>query len=206
MLLTTIVVGPLEVNCYVVGCPKTKHVFIIDPGDDPEHILSVIRQKQFLPKAIINTHAHIDHVGAVSDIQKTWDIPYYIHAHDLNLLQALEIQKQQFGLYLSGIPKVDMVLSDRQRLTIGECQLAVIHTPGHSPGSICIMGEGWLLSGDTLFSGSIGRTDLPGGDMNEILTSIHSRLLVLDDDIAVYPGHGPATSIRQERHHNPFLS
>jgi len=205
MILECVIVGPLEVNCYLVGCEESREIFIIDPGDDLAEIEETIKDLDYIPRGIINTHGHIDHAGGVDALMKKLDLPYYIHCGDLPVLQALDAQSNQFGLFLSGIPTPSGYLSDGQVLEIGKIKLQVIHTPGHSPGGICLLTEDCLISGDTLFAGSIGRSDLPGGDGFTLIESIKTKLMVLDENTRVYPGHGPKSSIEFELQYNPFL-
>ncbi len=205
MIIETISVGPLQVNCYLVGSADSREVFIIDPGDDPGRIRGEIQRLKLVPRAIINTHAHIDHVGGVQQLRTELKIPYFIHEDDVPLLDFLPMQSSQMGLFLSGVPEPDRLLTDSDMLEIGEFAFQVIHTPGHSPGGICLYGNQTLFSGDTLFAGSVGRGDLPGGNFKQLIMSIREKLLPLDDDVMVYPGHGPATTIGREKQFNPYL-
>ena len=205
MIFETIVVGPLEVNCYVLGCEKTKEVFVVDPGDDPEKIMYFLSASGLTPLAMINTHGHIDHAGAVRFLQDELSIPCYIHPDDQPLFQGLKTQSEMFGLYFSGIPTAPLELHDRQILQAGSVRIRVLHTPGHSRGGVCLLSGDVLISGDTLFSGSIGRTDLIGGNFEQLIQSIREKLLVLPDETRVYPGHGPKTTIGRERRYNSFL-
>lgn len=206
MLSKVIVIGPLQVNCYLIGCEETREIIIVDPGDDAASIRKVITKENLIPKSIISTHGHIDHVGDVSTIQKLFAIPYYIHADEQPLIDALPTQVATFGLHLSGIPTVSEYLVHGQTILIGSVSLTVLHTPGHSPGGICLKADSCVFTGDTLFAGSVGRCDLPGGDWELLLSSIHTHLMSLPDQITVYPGHGPPTSIGRERRMNPYLS
>jgi hydroxyacylglutathione hydrolase len=205
MIIQTIPVGPLEVNCYITGDSSSGDVFIIDPGDEIDRILSAIRKNSYTVKALINTHGHLDHAGGVQRLKDELLVPYYIHEEEKPLLEALPLQQTQFGLYLSGVPEPDDFLVHGQILTAGKTTYSVIHTPGHSPGGICLYTEGCLFSGDTLFAGSVGRYDLPGGSQDALDNTIRTHLLVLPDETKVYPGHGPASTIGRERRYNPFL-
>ncbi|MDY0290808.1 MAG: MBL fold metallo-hydrolase [Desulfuromonadaceae bacterium] len=206
MIIKTLPVGPLQVNCYIVACPRTKKALIIDPGDEAEHILRVIEQEGVEPKMLVNTHAHFDHVGGNSAIIEKTGIEFCIHKDDLPLLQQASRQAASYGLPAVDSPAPSRLLHNGDLLEIGDLSFEVIHTPGHSPGGICLYGEGHLFSGDTLFAGSIGRTDLPGGDMQQLLGHIRSQLMVLPASTVVHPGHGPESTIGAEQSSNPFVN
>lgn len=201
-----LVVGPIQCNCYIVGDPKTKDAVVIDPGDQADDILASIEAHGLNLVAAVATHAHFDHVLAAQVIRQRTGAPFYLHAGDMPILQAL----QQSGLMFLGVefpppPEVDHHLADGDELTAGSLKLAVLHTPGHSPGSISLLAEDEaVFVGDTLFADSIGRTDLPGGDHEQELASIRRRLFPLGD-LPVYPGHGRATTVGRERVSNPFV-
>lgn len=206
MIIKTLPVGPLQVNCYIVACPRTKKALIIDPGDEAEHILRVIEQEGVEPKILVNTHAHFDHVGGNSAIIEKTGIEFCIHKDDVPLLQQASRQAASYGLPAVDSPAPSRLLHNGDLLEIGDLSFEVIHTPGHSPGGICLYGEGHLFSGDTLFAGSIGRTDLPGGDMQQLLGHIRSQLMVLPASTVVHPGHGPESTIGAEQSSNPFVN
>lgn len=206
MIIKTLPVGPLQVNCYIVACPRTKKALIIDPGDEAEHILRVIEQEGVEPKMLVNTHAHFDHVGGNSAIIEKTGIEFCIHKDDVPLLQQASRQAASYGLPAVDSPAPSRLLHNGDLLEIGDLSFEVIHTPGHSPGGICLYGEGHLFSGDTLFAGSIGRTDLPGGDMQQLLGHIRSQLMVLPASTVVHPGHGPESTIGAEQSSNPFVN
>ncbi len=206
MIIKTLPVGPLQVNCYIVACPRTKKALIIDPGDEAEHILRVIEQEGVEPKMLVNTHAHFDHVGGNSAIIEKTGIELCIHKDDVPLLQQASRQAASYGLPAVDSPAPSRLLHNGDLLEIGDLSFEVIHTPGHSPGGICLYGEGHLFSGDTLFAGSIGRTDLPGGDMQQLLGHIRSQLMVLPASTVVHPGHGPESTIGAEQSSNPFVN
>ncbi|MEO7803037.1 MAG: MBL fold metallo-hydrolase [Actinomycetota bacterium] len=202
-----LVVGALSCNCYVVGDPETKDAIVIDPGDDIGVILEAIDRHGLKVAAIVATHAHFDHVLAAEDLRLATGAPFFIHKDDLDVLGWLGPSLQMF----MGIteppppPVVDVEVTDGDQVTAGGLILTVLHTPGHSPGSISLLAQGEaLFCGDTLFAGSIGRTDLPGGDYEAEIASIKQRLLPLGD-LPVYPGHGPSTTLDRERSINPFL-
>lgn len=200
------VVGPLGCNCFIVGDPATKQAIVIDPGGDAERIVATLVDKELTVTAIVATHAHFDHLVAAEALREQTGAPFYMHDSDKPLLDWYEESGRMFlGIELGAPPAVDTGASEGDLLTAGGVQLEVIHTPGHSPGSISLIAPDAVFSGDTLFAGSIGRSDLPGGDADTLLGVIRSKLLTLDDTVAVYPGHGPATTIGQERRSNPFV-
>jgi len=200
--IDTLIVGPLEVNCYIVTDLDTKNAIIIDPGADADKIQMHVDHNKIVPQFIINTHSHYDHIGANADL----DLPIYIHEADADSLIDPQKNLSMFmNLNYSSLPAAHL-LKDNERIPFAGTHLEIIHTPGHSPGSICIKIENYLFSGDTLFRGSIGRTDLPGGDSRQIMVSIRSRILPLSDDLQIFPGHGPASEMEWERQHNFFLS
>jgi len=199
-----LVVGRLQTNCYILESDST--AFVIDPGDEPERILRFLRDIKVKPSQIIATHAHFDHVLGVNEIRETLKIPFVIHHDDLSMLESMQSRVRQFmGLTVPPPPRVDQFLKDRESLTVGHDTLKVLHTPGHSPGSVSLAGRGYVFTGDALFNQSIGRTDLPGGDLDTLIRSITDRLFSLADDTIVYPGHGSETSIGDEKLTNPFV-
>ena len=257
----TIPVGILQCNCSIIGDPETREALVIDPGDEVTRILDLIGRYKLKVSAIVSTHAHIDHVGGLSKLHQYTGAPVLMHREDLPLYQAMEIQASFLGIMPPELTEIDQLLKEGDVLRWGSFEAQVIHTPGHTPGSvslylphdqgkvtatdasktpvfidearkdpqieeamkqIAIMGEAaqaaiqreiekmphpapQLFSGDTLFAGSIGRTDLWGGSMEKIMDSLRTKLLHLPDDTVVFPGHGPVTTIGQERHLNPFL-
>lgn len=205
MKYASIVVGALETNCYVVYCEKTGDCGIIDPGADAQKIFKVINNNDLNPIILINTHGHVDHIGANQDIKDKYDIPLYIHAADDPILQSSLQSEMALILGAKKSPPPDEYLNEQDIITIGEVRLEVLHTPGHSPGSVCFLSEGNLFSGDTLFCGGVGRTDLPGGSWDDLVSSIRTKLFSLDESYSVLPGHGPASSIYQEKNSNPYV-
>jgi len=200
----TLVVGRLQTNCYILESDTT--ALVIDPGDEPERILRFLDNLEVKPGQIIATHTHFDHVLGVDKIRTALKIPFLIHHDDLSMLESMQSRVRQFmGLSVSPPPKVDRFLADEESVTIGHDTLRVLHTPGHSPGSISLAGPGYVFTGDALFNQSIGRTDLPGGDLDTLMRSISNRLFSLADDTVVYAGHGPETSIGDEKMTNPFV-
>lgn len=201
-----VIVGALETNCYLVYCDRTRECAIIDPGADPEKIFPVIAELELKPTLILNTHGHVDHIGANIDMKEKFHIPLCIHPLDGPMLQ--EGAQFELGLFLGAkaSPPADKPLNDGDRLDIGRSSLEVIHTPGHSPGSVCLYGESLLFSGDTLFFEGVGRTDLAGGSRKDLEKSLRTRVLVFPDSTLVLPGHGPLTTIAQEKTTNPVLT
>ncbi|MDA8101209.1 MAG: MBL fold metallo-hydrolase [Nitrospiraceae bacterium] len=206
MQLMRIVVGPLQVNCYIVYDEKTRDAVVIDPGDDAPKILHAIKDKGLRVKYIVNTHAHFDHVGANKEIKDATGAEIILHEQDAALLGATKDQARMFGMAAPSSPKADRHVKHGDVLTAGSVKLTVLHTPGHSAGGISLAGEGVVFTGDALFAGSIGRTDLFGGDLMTLITAIREHLLRLPDDTIVLPGHGPDSTIGAEKAENPFLN
>ncbi|MFO7766549.1 MAG: MBL fold metallo-hydrolase [Pelovirga sp.] len=206
MIVASLPTGPLEVNCYLVGCEKTRKAAVIDPGGDVESILQMLQQHDLAPVMIINTHGHFDHVGGNHDLINATGCDLLIHKDDASLLHRANEHAEFFGLSTTQSPEPTRLLDDGDIIDLGELKIEVIHTPGHSPGGVCLHVDDYLFVGDTLFSGSIGRTDLPGGNHQLLIENIKNKLLPLVDDTRVCPGHGPTTSIGQEKRHNPFLN
>jgi glyoxylase-like metal-dependent hydrolase (beta-lactamase superfamily II) len=199
-------VGPLACNCYIVGDTDTKEAIVIDPGGDPELIEADIAAAGLTITAVVATHAHFDHVLAADAIRAKTGAPFYLHHDDKPVLEWLQASGQMFlGIELPPPPDVDTTPKEGDRLVAGKVELQVIHTPGHSPGSISLVTPEALFAGDTLFAGSVGRTDLPGGDTKTLVHVVRNKLFLLDEDLPVYPGHGPATTIAAERRSNPFV-
>ena len=200
-------VGPLQCNCSVIGDEKTHEAMVIDPGDQIEGILEILRQEKLTLKQIVITHAHIDHVGGAMKLKAATGAPILMNQNDYALLKMLDMQAAWVGMRSPGEVKIDEAVDQGRVLKIGEISSSVIHTPGHTEGSICVYfpAEKKLIAGDTLFAGSIGRTDLPGGSMDKIMRSLHTQVLALPDETEVVPGHGPVTTIGEERETNPFL-
>lgn len=201
MEINCLTVGPIQENCYLLT--DGADAVVIDPGDEPDDILSAIEGKTL--QLIICTHAHLDHVGAVEGLRKATNAPFCLHRNDVPLLDAVPSMARLFGLVPFQPPKPDRILEGGETLTAGNISLKVLATPGHTPGGICLLGNGVLFSGDTLFAGSVGRTDLPGGSHAQLMQGIQTQLLTLADEVVVYPGHGPRTTIGTERRGNPFL-
>jgi hydroxyacylglutathione hydrolase len=205
LIIEFLPVGPIMANCYIVGCKETHEASVIDPGDEAERILLKLAALKLKVKYIINTHGHFDHVGANRKMKEATGADILIHALDAPMLGSLAQAAASFGLKSENSPPPDKTVDDGDIITFGKISLKVIHTPGHSPGGISLYTKGHLFVGDTLFQGSIGRTDLPGGNFNTLKSSIQNKLFPLDDNIRVFTGHGPETSIGKEKRYNPFV-
>ena len=207
MMLECLTVGPLQENCYLLADTHTKEAVLIDPGDEAARLLEVLDDKGLTLRAVWLTHAHFDHVGAVADILERYPVPLYLHPADAPLLEHASASAARWGIPLKQPPTDFLTLSGKQILTLGSLQAHCLFTPGHAPGHIAfyLPTEGIVIAGDALFQGSIGRTDLPGGDQAQLLESIRRELLILPPQTKVYPGHGPATTVGEEARSNPFL-
>ncbi|MBZ0155503.1 MAG: MBL fold metallo-hydrolase [Alphaproteobacteria bacterium] len=203
MLIKTVVVGPLQVNCYVIGDEDSKRALVIDPGDEPDRILRIIKEAQLQVDYVICTHGHFDHVGAVVDMQNETGAKVVLHGDELPVYSLAKNMAAFWGYEIEALPGPDMTVQEGDVLTFGRLSLEVFHTPGHSPGGICLYGENTLFTGDTLFAGSVGRTDFEGGDLSKLRDSFR-RLMILPDNTEVLPGHGPASTIGREKRTNMF--
>ncbi|HET7440662.1 MAG TPA: MBL fold metallo-hydrolase [Terriglobales bacterium] len=208
MIHEILAVGPLQCNCSVIGDERTREAMVIDPGDDIDDVLALVRKHNLTVKQIVITHAHIDHVGGAQKLRAATGAPIILNQNDYTLLKMLDMQAAWIGMPSPGKVEIDRSVADAETLHTGSLNANVLHTPGHTEGSICLYfpAEKKLIAGDTLFAGSIGRTDLPGGSFQKIITSLHDQLLALPDDTVVIPGHGPMTTIGEERESNPFLT
>lgn len=223
-------VGMLQCNCSILGDPETREAIVVDPGDEVERILEILRKHDLKVLSIVSTHTHIDHVGGLARLHQATGAPVLIHEGDVELYRHLDVQAQWLGIPMPEIMRIQDFVKEGDALRWGSLEARVLHTPGHTPGSICLVvdqatgardrnakaaaaskdaaplaGAARLISGDTLFQGSIGRTDLWGGSYPQIIRSIQEKLIVLPEDMRVYPGHGDATTIGDERESNPFL-
>ncbi len=200
-------VGPLQCNCSIIGDETTRDAMVIDPGDDISDVLGIIQKHSLKVSQIVITHAHIDHVGGAMKLRQATDAPILLNQNDYALLKMLDVQAAWLGMRSPGEVEIDCSVGDADKVAAGPLVAQVIHTPGHTEGSICLyfLAEQKLIAGDTLFAGSIGRTDLPGGSFDKIMRSLREKVLALPDETVVVPGHGPLTTIGDERESNPFL-
>src|SRR5579864_3499367 len=200
-------VGPLQCNCSIVGDETTHEAMVIDPGDEIEDILALVQKHKLQVKQIVITHAHIDHVGGAMKLRAATGAPILLNQNDYALLKMLDMQAAWVGMLPPGKVEIDRTVTTGETISAGSHTAQILHTPGHTEGSICLYfePEKKLIAGDTLFAGSIGRTDLPGGSLDKIMRSLHNTLMALPDETVVIPGHGPVTTIGEERESNPFL-
>ena len=207
MIITTLVVTEFMTNCFIVGDDATKEAIIIDPGGEGLRIIKEVEAQGLRLVGIVNTHAHVDHIGANRDLKDYFNVSIMMHQAELPVLRVASKMARLFGVNIDQPPGPDRFLDEGDKVVFGDTTLGVLHTPGHSPGGISLVSQDGksCFVGDTLFAGSIGRTDLPGGDYNTLINSIKGKLLPLGDDVTVYPGHGPKTTIGTERKFNPFL-
>ena len=212
MLIESCAVPPFEKNGYVVASAATGDAIVIDPGDEVEQLIAIVRRMGVTVRYIMLTHSHLDHISGCNEAKAEWAVPLVLHKDDLFLYERAVQQGIAFGIGMNPQPPIDAWFDQQPRWAFGDCVVTVHHTPGHSPGQVCLqIGEGGgpgdcLFVGDTLFAGSIGRTDLPGGDHETLLRSVRDVLFPLGDHCTVYPGHGPTTTIGEERRRNPFLA
>lgn len=203
MIIKKLVVGSLENNCYIIADEKTNECFITDPGDEPDRILDLIHKNNLIMKYIICTHAHFDHVAAIPEIKEETKALIVLHSDDLNMYRSTKDQAAAWGYEMDPLPEPDIFLSEGDILELGSLKFEVFHTPGHTQGGICLYGEGIVITGDTLFAGSVGRTDLQGGDISKLKKSF-KRLMSLPDEVKVLAGHGPESTIKKEKIDNFF--
>lgn len=204
MIVRSMPVGPLQANCFIVGCEETHHAAVIDPGGDADKILLALAKDRLTLKVIINTHGHFDHVSANKELKKATGADLMIHPLDAAMLSQLSRGAAMWGMQSEDSPEPDRLLEEGDTVQVGNLQFKVLHTPGHTPGGISLLAARAVFVGDTLFAGSIGRTDFPGGDFNTLINSIHTKLFALPDDVTVYTGHMEPTTIGKEKKYNPF--
>lgn len=207
MIFESCTVGPLEVNCFIVGCETSREGIVVDPGGDADLIAKIVLKHGLKITAIINTHGHFDHIGANLRAVTTFGSRLLIHKNDAHLLGTSAEVARRYGLQGDNSPDADEYLTDGMIISFGSCNLKVLHTPGHTQGGCCFYfeNERKIITGDTLFADSIGRTDLPGGSHEQLLESIRTKLFTLPDDVTAYPGHGPHTTIGHEKRSNPYF-
>jgi glyoxylase-like metal-dependent hydrolase (beta-lactamase superfamily II) len=200
-------VGPLQCNCSIIGDETTHEAMVIDPGDNIDDVLAIIRDQKLQVKQIVITHAHIDHVGGAMKLRAATGAPILLNQNDYALLKMLDVQASWLGMAAPEEVKIEASIGDGEKIQTGSLMANVLHTPGHTEGSVCLYfpAEKLLIAGDTLFARSIGRTDLPGGSYEKIMRSLHDRVLTLPNETVVIPGHGQRTTIGEEREENPFL-
>ena len=205
MIVRARAVGPFAMNCTLVVCERTREAIVVDPGDEPEVIEKMIERDGARVKALVGTHGHMDHVSAAEPLRKRLGVPFHLHKADLSWIEMLPRQAMMFGVDVPEVPTVDGFLEDGQTIEVGDLRFEVRHTPGHTEGGVTLVGEGVAIVGDCVFLGSIGRTDLPGGNHETLMRSIKTRILDLPDETVIHCGHGPRTTVGAERSGNPFL-
>jgi glyoxylase-like metal-dependent hydrolase (beta-lactamase superfamily II) len=205
MLVRKLIVGDLQTNCYILGDEKTKEGVVIDPGGDPEDIEKVIQKESLNIKYIILTHGHADHIAALTELKKKTNALILIHPADSDMLVDPIYNLSSFTGEDLICPKADRFIEDGDKIKVGAMELEVLHTPGHSPGGISLFGDKMIFTGDALFCGGIGRADFPGASHPQLLNSIKNKILSKPDDTVVYPGHGPETTIGEEKRNNPWI-
>jgi glyoxylase-like metal-dependent hydrolase (beta-lactamase superfamily II) len=205
LIIKTLVVGPIMANCHILGCEETKEAAVVDPGDDTGKILMALAESKLNVKYILNTHGHFDHVGGNKKMKEVTKAPILIHSSDAHMLTSLSSAAAAWGMAADDSPPPDQTIEEGDTISFGKITLKVLHTPGHTPGGVSFHSDGKVFVGDTLFAGSIGRTDFPGGDFDTLISGIKKKLFPLGDDVVVYCGHGPETTIGREKRSNPFL-
>ena len=207
LIIKELAVGPIMANCFILGCEETKVAAVIDPGDETDRILDTLLESNLSVKTIINTHGHFDHVGGNRKLKEITGADILIHPLDVPMLSKLSASAAAWGMSAEDSPEPDRTIEEDDTIVIGTITLKVIHTPGHTQGGISLYTDGVLFVGDTLFAGSIGRTDFPGGDYDILIDSIQKKLFPIGDDVRVLSGHGPETTIAREKHkrNNPFV-
>jgi hydroxyacylglutathione hydrolase len=208
MFHKVIPVGPLQCNCSIIGDETTREAMVVDPGDDVSDIMQIVQTNHLIVKQIVITHGHIDHIGGAMKLKAATGAPILMNELDQMQVKLLPVQAMWVGMQSPGKVKIDQHTRDQDKLRIGVLEATILYTPGHTEGSSCIYfpAQQKLIAGDTLFAGSIGRTDLPGGDFKKIISSLHGQLMALPDEVIVVPGHGPQTTIGEERETNPFIT
>jgi len=206
VILQMLVVGPIQANCYVLGCERTKEAAVIDPGGDVDKILMTLTKDKLRCVYIINTHGHFDHTGDNKRLKEVTGAKLVIHRADAPMILHQASSGSMWGMEVEDSPPPDVYVEEKDVITFGDISLQVLHTPGHSPGGISLLSDKMVFVGDTLFAGSIGRTDLPGGDYEVLIRNVKEKIFPLGDDVVIYPGHGPKTTVGRERRSNPFFT
>jgi glyoxylase-like metal-dependent hydrolase (beta-lactamase superfamily II) len=206
LILKILVVGPIQSNCYIIGCERTREAAVIDPGGDADRILITLAKDRLRCVYIINTHGHFDHSADNKRLKEVTGAQLLIHHADAPMILHQSMNRGMWGTHLENSPPPDRYLNEGDIITFGDISLKVLNTPGHSPGSISLVTDKIVFVGDTLFAGSIGRTDFPGGDHEGLLRNVRKKIFTLGDDVVVYPGHGPKTTVGRERKTNPFFA
>ncbi|MFZ0611921.1 MAG: MBL fold metallo-hydrolase [Desulfobacterales bacterium] len=205
MIIESLTVGPIQANCYILGCEETKEAVVIDPGDEADRILMSLARSGLTLRYIINTHGHFDHVGANKRLKSATGAAILIHRLDAPMLSQLAASAAAWGMSAEDSPAPDQMLEEGDTIAFGTITLKVLHTPGHTPGGISLATDGCVFVGDTLFAGSVGRTDFPGGNAATLKQNIRAKLFTLADEVIVYPGHMEPTTVGKERRTNPFV-
>jgi len=205
MIIKKLALGPIMANCFIVGCSQTHQAAVIDPGDEADRILLALAEERLTVTHILNTHGHFDHVGANKRMKTATAAPILIHAQDAPMLRLLSRSAAAWGMTAEDSPPPDRTIDEGDVVQVGTLTFKVIHTPGHTLGGVSLFVDDCLFAGDTLFAGSVGRTDFPGGDFDTLRSSIQKKLFVLSDNVKVFTGHGPETTIGEEKRHNPFV-
>ncbi|NNE07068.1 MAG: MBL fold metallo-hydrolase [Gemmatimonadetes bacterium] len=203
--LLGVTVGPFQENTFFLKATDSPETIVIDPGDEAERLIGELDRRGWSPIAIVNTHAHLDHIGAVQALKDHYSIPFFLHSHEIPILEAAPEHARMFGIAPPVVPAVDHLLDGLERLELAGLTLSLVLTPGHSTGSVSFFLDNRMIGGDVLFQGSIGRTDLPGGDYATLMGTLRDLMRTLPDETAIHPGHGPDTTMGEERRTNPFL-
>ncbi|MBS1126485.1 MAG: metallo-beta-lactamase family protein [Nitrospirae bacterium] len=204
MKIENIVVGQLQVNCFISYDEDSLEAMVVDPGDEPDKIIKFIEDRKLTVSRIVCTHAHFDHIGAVRRLKEKTGAPVMIHKGDADIYMGADKQGTLWGFHIEQPPEPDIFVNDGDEIAVGRSRFKVLHTPGHSPGGICLYGEGVIFTGDTIFAGSVGRTDFPGGSVTDLKRSF-SEIISMPPETRILPGHGPLTTVKREKKYNFFV-